>query len=113
MSAAVTWSVNGKLGGDPLVGIIDSTGLYAAPTPAPSSNIVQVTTTSVSDPTNSKSAQTTLLNPIAQVYLFAPATLSPNSAFSLTVTGNKFLNGAQVMFGSVPVNTAFVRRDSG
>ncbi len=105
---AVIWSVNGTQGGNASVGIIDSTGLYTAPTPAPASNIVQVTATSVADATKSTSAPTTLLNPIAQMFLFTPATLTPNSVFNLTVTGNKFLNGAQVMFGQTPVNTAFV-----
>jgi uncharacterized protein (DUF1800 family) len=108
MNSSVTWSVNGKPGGDVSVGTIDSTGLYTAPTPAPASNLVQVTATSAADPTKSASSATTLLNPIAQVYLLTPATLSPNTAFNLTVTGNKFLNGAQVMFGAAPATTSFV-----
>jgi uncharacterized protein (DUF1800 family) len=107
-NSAVTWSVNGTQGGNASVGIIDSTGFYTAPTPAPAANVVQVTATSVADPTKSTSAPTTLLNPIAQVFLFTPATLTPNTAFNLTITGNKFLNGAQVLFGSTPVTTTFV-----
>jgi uncharacterized protein (DUF1800 family) len=107
-NSAVIWSVNAIAGGNSSVGTIDSTGLYTAPVPAPASNLVQVTATSVADPTQSQSASTTLLNPIAQVYLFSPATLSPNMPFNLTVTGNKFVNGAQVMFGRTAVSTAFV-----
>ena len=90
------------------MGTIDATGLYTAPIPAPTTNVVQVTATSVADPTTSQSATTTLLNPIAQVYLFTPATLTPNTAFNLTVTGNKFVSGAQVMFGATPATTSFV-----
>jgi uncharacterized protein (DUF1800 family) len=105
---AVTWSVNAIPGGNASVGIIDSTGFYTAPTPAPASNVVQVTATSVADPTKSQSAATTLFNPIAQVFLLTPATLTPNTAFNLTITGNKFLNGAQVLFGPTPAATTFV-----
>ena len=105
---SVTWSVNGIPGGNPSIGTIDGTGFYTAPTPAPSSNLVQVTATSVADPTKSTSAATTLFNPIAQVFLFTPSTLTPNTAFNLTITGNKFLNGAQAMFGATAVTTTFV-----
>ena len=108
VNLAVTWSVNGTPGGNATVGTIDSSGLYTAPATAPSPNLVQVTATSVAAPTASASAPTTVLNPIAQVYLLTPATLNPNTAFNLTVTGNKFLNGAQVMFGATPVTTSFV-----
>jgi uncharacterized protein (DUF1800 family) len=107
-NSAVTWSVNGIAGGNATVGTVDATGLYTAPIPAPASNLVKVTATSVADPTASQFATTTLFNPIAQVYLLTPATLPPNTAFSLTVTGNKFLSGAQVMFGSTAMNTTFV-----
>ena len=105
---AVTWSVNGISGGNASVGTVDATGLYTAPLPAPAPNVVKVTATSVADPTASQFASTTLFNPIAQVYLFAPATLTPNTAFNLTVTGNKFISGAQVMFGATAMNTTFV-----
>ncbi len=107
-NSAVTWSVNNIAGGNASVGTIDATGLYTAPTPAPASNVVNVTATSVADTTASQTAPTTLFNPIAQVYLLTPATLPPNTAFNLTVAGNKFISGAQVMFGQTPVNTTLV-----
>ena len=108
-NSSVTWSVNGIPGGNASVGTIDSTGLYTAPIPAPTSNnVVQITATSVADTTKSASAPTTLLNPIAQVYLLTPATLPPNTAFNLSLTGNKFISGARVMFGTSPVTTTFV-----
>jgi len=105
---SVTWSVNGKPGGDPTVGTIDSLGNYTAPTPAPAQNNVQIKATSVADSSKSAPSQATLLNPIAVVYLFSPPTLTPNAPFSLSVTGTKFINGAQVMFGATPVATTFI-----
>jgi len=105
---SVIWSVNGKPGGDPTVGTIDSLGNYTAPTPAPAQNNVQIKATSVADSSKSASSQATLLNPIAVVYLFSPPTLTPNAPFSLSVTGTKFINGAQVMFGATPVATTFI-----
>jgi uncharacterized protein (DUF1800 family) len=108
VNSSVTWSVNGTPGGNATLGIIDTQGNYTAPIPAPAQNMVQITATSVANISSSGSSQTTVLNPIALVDLFTPATLGPNSPFILTVTGNQFLNGAQVMFGSAPVTTAFV-----
>jgi len=105
---SVTWSINGKPGGDTTVGIIDSSGNYTAPTPAPLQNNVQITATSVADASKSGSTQATLLNPIALLYLLSPATLIPNAPFTLNVTGGKFVSGAQVMFGSAAVSTNFI-----
>ena len=105
---SVTWLINGKPGGDTTVGIIDSSGNYTAPTPAPLQNNVQITATSVADASKSGSTQATLLNSIALLYLLSPATLIPNAPFTLNVTGGKFVTGAQVMFGSAPVATNFI-----
>jgi uncharacterized protein (DUF1800 family) len=104
----VTWSVNNVSGGNSTFGTIDSHGVYTPPSSAPSPNTVEVSAAILSDPSVTASAQVTLLNPIPIIYLVTPPVLTPNAAFQLTVTGSKFVSGAQVMFGGLPVATTFL-----
>lgn len=63
-STAVTWSVNGIAGGDSTLGTITSNGaasaLYVAPAIQPSPSTVNVTVTSVADPSKSATASVTI-----------------------------------------------------
>jgi hypothetical protein len=67
-NTAVTWQVNGVLGGNNTVGKIDVNGLYTAPGSVPSPATVTVTAISVADPTKSDSASVTIsLTPVLTV----------------------------------------------
>jgi hypothetical protein len=68
---AVTWAVNGIVGGDLTVGQIDSSGFYVAPNTLPSSAGVKITATSQADMTRYASATVTILPDAA-----APAIVS-------------------------------------
>jgi hypothetical protein len=63
-SNAVTWSVNGIVGGDAILGTITSNGaasaLYVAPAVTPSPSTVSVTVTSVADSSKSAAASVTI-----------------------------------------------------
>src|ERR1700741_2972670 len=76
-SNAVTWSVNGVIGGNPILGTIVSNGaasaLYVAPAVPPSPSTVSVTVTSVADPTKSATASVTIT-------CLATNTISPPAA---------------------------------
>src|SRR5690348_16002077 len=61
----VTWSVNGVPGGSTASGTITSAGLYTAPADLPSAAVVQITATSVADPTKSATAQLTITSDIS------------------------------------------------
>jgi hypothetical protein len=77
-NSAVTWAVNGEVGGDPSIGTIvpgaNNTATYTAPTSVPSAAIT-VSATSVQDTTKSASASVTVTTPSGIV-----VTLSPSSA---------------------------------
>jgi hypothetical protein len=63
-NTAVTWDVNGTVGGNATVGFIDSiTGLYTAPAVAPSPATVTVNATSTFAPAAKGSALVTVTNP--------------------------------------------------
>jgi hypothetical protein len=59
-NTAVTWSVNGLVGGDPATGLISVKGLYTAPANTPQSPKVTITATSVANPAVSQSLAVTL-----------------------------------------------------
>jgi len=67
-NTAVTWQVNGVIGGNSTVGKIDVNGLYTAPGSVPAPATVTVTAISVADPTKSDSASVTIsLTPVLTV----------------------------------------------
>jgi hypothetical protein len=105
-SSAVSWTVNGVHNGNTAYGTISNTGLYAAPTTAPSASVV-VTATSSADSAESASA-TVALNtsgglPIAVSISPSSQSLQVGSSqqFSATVSGTSntavtwLVNGVQ------------------
>jgi beta-glucanase (GH16 family) len=67
-NAAVTWMVSGTRCSGTACGSISSSGLYTAPAAQPSSAIITITATSVSDPASSASAEITIVPPQAAGY---------------------------------------------
>jgi len=59
-NTAVTWQVNGVVGGNSAVGTVTAAGLYAAPSAVPSPATVTVTAVSQADTTKSASASVTI-----------------------------------------------------
>jgi hypothetical protein len=91
-NTAVTWLVNGVVGGNSTLGTISSSGLYTSPRNVPSGGVVTVTAQSSADPIKSASAAVTIPPAVSQVTV----TVSPSSAnvvggstqqFTATVTG--------------------------
>lgn len=100
----VIWSINGIPGGNAAVGTISVNGLYTSPSTLPTPNAVEVTATSVAEPSVSQSALLTLYNPIPTVTSVAPSKVSVG-AFTLTVSGRGFVAGAEVLFAGTPLPT--------
>jgi hypothetical protein len=105
-SAAMAWSVNGIAGGDAVVGVIDATGKYTAPSLAPTGWNVTATATSLANPSASASCAISLRNQIPWVTALYPNRL-PLGPFTLRVWGSRFVNGAQVLWNGVPLPTTF------
>ena len=103
----VTWAINGVAGGSAAVGVISSSGAYTAPGTLPNPNTVTVSVTSVQDSNVSASSAVTLWNPTPAVSSVSPSTFTAG-AFTLTVNGSHFVNGAQVSFGGSALATTFV-----
>src|SRR5271157_662073 len=108
-SSGVSWSVNGTAGGNATVGVIDSTGLYTAPTTLPASNMVTVAAASLAAPGQSATATVTIVNPAPVVSSISPATVNAGSgSTTLTVTGTGFCAQSVVELGSTALATLYV-----
>jgi uncharacterized protein (DUF1800 family) len=109
----VTLEVNGISGGNAQVGTAtsqaDGSINYVAPAvvPAPS-NIVLLTITSMDNPAVSITQNISVMNPIPILNSATPTTLSvgPPST-TVVLTGQSFINGAQVLVNGSPVTTTF------
>ena len=93
---AVTWKVNGVIGGDATHGNISSTGTYTAPAAVPSNPQVTVTAASAADSTKSGSAMVTITGslpfPSTGAVTVSPVrvglTTGQSQAFTATGPGN-------------------------
>lgn len=111
LNTGVTVAVNGIAGGNASVGTAvakaDGSILYTAPAVVPTpSNIVQLTITSVDDPTVSITPNISVLNPIPILTSATPNTFNTGTA-TVVVAGQKFISGAQVLQNGAPVSTTF------
>lgn len=89
-NTAVTWSVNGIVGGSATVGTISAAGVYTAPQLLPASNPVTIRATAAADNTKFAQATVTLTLPPVTVAI-SPAGTSVQTGgtqtFTATVTG--------------------------
>jgi hypothetical protein len=107
MNQNVTWSVNGVVGGNASVGLITNAGLYTAPAILTNPNTITISATSAADSSASGASDVTLWNATPVLGNVSPATFTSGS-YTLTVTGSKFVSGAQVLFGGAAVTTSYV-----
>ena len=106
-SSTVNWSINVVSGGNDTLGKIDATGNYTAPASVPSPNTITVQASSAANSSVQGTSTVTLQSPIPVVSSVSPATIGLG-AFTLVVTGSKFVNGAKVLFGGVALTTQFL-----
>jgi uncharacterized protein YjdB len=101
----VTWSVNGVVGGNGTVGLIDPSGRYSAPATVPAT-AVRVEAISVGSPSSQGFANVTVL-PIPQITSVSPSPV-PVGSFTLTVNGSGFSATSKVRFNGALLTTTFV-----
>jgi hypothetical protein len=84
VSAAVSWSISNSSGATSGIGSIDGNGLYTAPASPPAPNTVVVTATSTADPSQSASANVSLVfgtGALQGQYVFSAHGKDSNGAF--------------------------------
>ncbi len=106
-SQTVTWQVNNVTGGTAATGTINSSGVFTAPASLPNPNSVTIEAVSASDSSASGGSAVTLWNPVPVLSSISPASVAIGS-FTLSITGNSFVNGAQVLLNGSALTTTFV-----
>jgi len=107
----VVWKVNSAPGGNANVGTITTSGLYTAPAGLTGSTLT-ISAPSVEDSqSNNAPSYVTLLSNLPVVTAALPAPL-PVGNFTIAVSGNNFINGAQIIFDGVMLPTTFVSATS-
>jgi hypothetical protein len=104
---SVTWSVNGVVTGNATTGTISSNGVYTAPATVPNPNAITVEAVSAADASATASSEVTLWNATPMVSSVSPTSFAAG-AYMLTITGSKFVGGAQVMFGGSALTTTYI-----
>jgi uncharacterized protein (DUF1800 family) len=108
-NTGVTLAINGVAGGNATVGTAvsnsDGSITYTAPAVVPTpNNVVQMTITSVDNPTVSINQNISVLNPIPILTSATPTTFTPNQSATVTLTGQKFISGASVLVNGAQVS---------
>ncbi len=103
----VTWVVNGVKGGNATVGTITQTGLYTAPAVAGATSAQVGAVPSAAGNVGGGPSLVTLLSNLPVLTSVLPTPL-PIGNFTIAVSGNNFLNGAQVVFNGTLLTTTFI-----
>jgi uncharacterized protein (DUF1800 family) len=101
---ALTWSVNGVVGGNATLGTISATGLYSAPEFPPTPNTITISATETADSSKSGTAAVALGNPIPELDAVQPMSI-PVGAFTLILSGKHFAPGAKAYLGTIALTT--------
>lgn len=108
-NTSVTWTVQSAVSGQgcsgAACGSVDSTGLYSAPTVAPSPNAISVIATSVADATKSATATVAITSgPVIEVILPSSVMAGAVESFPFSVQGINFVAGAGSTASSILIN---------
>lgn len=106
-NTAVTWAVNGTIGGSSSIGTISTSGVYTAPSTAQTAT---VTATSVADTTQVGTATLMVVTPVQPVVtsLDPPTTGQGAVLQNIYLVGANFLTTNVVLVNSFPVSTTFI-----
>ncbi len=104
---AVNWSINGIAGGNATLGTIDANGMYTAPEFPPAPNTITISAVETSNTSRLGNASATLNNPVPQLTSLAPLSVPPG-AFTITLNGLHFAQGAVAYMGTTALTTTYV-----
>jgi hypothetical protein len=99
--------VNAVAGGNAMVGTISASGVYSAPSAMPAAGKVTIKAVSAADSSATATATLTLWNASPTLGSVNPQSFA-TGAFTLTINGSNFVNGAQVLFAGATLSTTFV-----
>lgn len=87
---------NYVVGGSPILGTVDSTGVYTAPLVLPNPNEVTIEATAQADPTKTATTSITLENPAAVTTSVTPSVVTVGQNVTFDILGSLYASGATV-----------------
>ncbi len=105
-NTAVTWQVNGAVGGSTAAGTISATGLYTPPATLPSGNAVTITAVSQASANASGSQTESILNPVPVVSVATASGAGPS--YLVDVVGAGFVSGSRIQVAGASLPTTVV-----
>ncbi len=106
-NTAVTWAVNGTIGGNATNGTISTTGLYTAPAAIPTGTIT-ISATSAASTSVSGSTVNALENPVPVAASATATEVGTSNSFVVDVTGSGFVSGSVITVGGTAQTTTVV-----
>jgi hypothetical protein len=110
-SDAVTWAVNGIVGGNTTVGTISAAGVYKTPATIPAGGTVTITATSVAAPDVSGSLTITLQNPLIRAYERTATKVGDTLTYLTDLQGTGFIPGSTIAYNGVAQATNYISPD--
>ncbi len=110
-NTGVNLQINGIAGGNAQIGTVvsnqDGSITYTAPPVVPTPNVVQLTVTSVDNPTVFITRNISVLNPIPILTSATPMSFDPAQTTTVVLSGQDFISGAQVLVNGSSAPTTF------
>ena len=107
-NSAVTWQVDGAVGGNAATGTISSTGLYTAPATMPSAASVTISAVSQASPSAAGSLAESLLNPLPVTASGTATQVGSSLNYLVDIVGSGFVAGSVIQAGAVVQTTTYV-----
>ena len=107
-SNAITWMVNGVVGGAAATGTVTQTGLYQAPASVPTANVVNVQARSNAYPNIVGTARVTIVQPKPNLWTVSPSSPASGTPVTLSLNGGSLLNTAVATVNNTAWPTEFV-----
>jgi len=107
-NTAVSWQVNGVIGGAAATGTISISGLYTAPAAMPTVQSVTVTAVSVASAGSSGSLTESLYNPIPVIGAATGTQVGSSLSYLVDVTGSGFVPASVIQAARVAQSTTYV-----
>lgn len=108
---AVTWAVNGIVGGNTTVGTISAAGVYTAPATVPAGGTVTIGATSVAATDVSASLTVTLQNPLIRTTARTATKVGDTLTYLTDLQGTGFVPGSTILYNGVAQATKYVSPD--
>jgi uncharacterized protein (DUF1800 family) len=107
-NTAVSWEVNGVVGGAAATGTISGAGIYTAPATMPVAQSVTITAVSIASASASNTITESLQNPVPAAGSATATQVGSSLSYTVVVTGSGFVPTSAIVAGGLTQMTTYV-----